>query len=241
MAQPVQVKKSKDITKLAKELQSPESKVVLDEMTSLTESPEYQRSTPPETQGQLTSAIQAAREMYTKEANKNDWLEVAQTLAGAVAQYGGAQAAGNRYTSQVNPNAGNIDYGSRTSRAQKDYMETVRQAEGESGRTRQQWEDTEAQKRGAYGQTYEPLKERLRNAQQIESDAERAKREAGMESQREGKEAKRNDLQEKKMELSEAEKKRLEESGVGISQFMQQLEEVRLNLMKLQNFQLINF
>jgi len=48
-------------------------------------------------------------------------------------------------------------------------------------------------------------------------------------------------LQEKKMELSEAEKKRLEESGVGINQFMQQLEEVRLNLMKLQNFQLINF
>jgi hypothetical protein len=48
-------------------------------------------------------------------------------------------------------------------------------------------------------------------------------------------------LQQEKIQLSEAEKKVLEKNGVGTPQFMQQLEEVRLSLMKLQNSQLINF
>lgn len=47
-------------------------------------------------------------------------------------------------------------------------------------------------------------------------------------------------LQNEKIQLSEAEKKVLEENGVGINQFMQQLKETSYNLTALQNFQLIS-
>jgi len=194
-----QSKKSSEITSLAKQLQKPESKVILDEMSTMAESEEYKRSAPPETQGQLTSAIQAAKELYQQEATKNDWLDVAQTLAGAVAQLGAAQQAGDKYTSRPVISA-NTDWAGRTARAQRDYLESVRQAEQSAESTRRGWQDTEAMKKADYAQQYQPLSERLRNAQQIESDASREAREAAREGKREAKEQERSDLQERKFQ-----------------------------------------
>lgn len=199
-------KKSKDITQLAKQLQQPESKTILDEMSSMAESPEYKRNAPPETQGQLASALQQAKDMYDREATKNEWLEVAQSLAGAVAQYGAARQAGDKYASTFNPAAGNVDFSARTERARKDYGESVRQAETAAEATRRRWQDLESQREGEYKQTFLPLSERLRNAQQIESDAERFKREQLQEGQRAGREDKRENLQLQRLQAQDYDK-----------------------------------
>lgn len=197
-------KKSSEITSLAKELAQPESKTILDDMTTMADSPEYQRSTPPETQGKLTAAIQAAKELHQREATKNDWLDVAQTLAGAVAQFGAARSGLRTGRDMSNiAMSPNTDWAGRTARSQRDYLETVRQAEQGAEAERRNWADTETTKKQDYSQKYEPLKERLRNAQQLESDEERARREAGLEGTREKKEQSRNDLQERRMELAE--------------------------------------
>jgi hypothetical protein len=212
------MKKTKEINALAKQLQQPESKVILDEMTGIAESPEYQKSAPPETQSQLTSAIQAAKELYQTEAKKNDWLEVAQTLAGAVAQFGAAQQAGDRYVSrpQIAPNT---DWAGRTNRARGDYLESARQAEAAANTTRQSWQDTEAGKKEQYGRTWDPLRERLRNAQQIEGDEARFSREELRDAARDKKAKEQSDLAERKFEdqkLLDEEKRLIEKEKAGL-------------------------
>lgn len=211
MADPVETnnskaKKSKDITKMAKDLSQPESKVILDEMSQLAEAPEYTRTVPPDTRQNLRDTIQQAREMYEKEATKNDWLDLAQTLAGAVTQFSAAQAGmksgHNMSRLNIMPNS---DWAGRTERARKDYLSKVDQEKSLSDMTRQDWQDSELVKQGEYKKVQEPLSARLKNAQEIEGDEARFNREKSLAGEREKRDNDRIDNTNKRLEYQSLE------------------------------------
>lgn len=195
-----------EVTDLAKKLKSPESKVYLDQMRQLSESPEYQRSVPPDTSSNLKSALDKAQQMYDKKATTNEWLEVAQTLGRAVAQFGAARAgmAGGNRANMANLDMGApIDYGARTDRAFREYQQSLRSAGDEADRARQNYLDTETARQAGYGKREDYLKSALKNAQEIEGDEARFRRTQELERQRAGLSAASADRAERKMQLSE--------------------------------------
>ena len=197
------LKDQDEIKNLAKELKKPESAAYLDEMRQLAESPEYQKTTPPDTQATLKDAITRAEGLYNERATTNDWLEVAQTLGRAVAQFGAAQHGQQTGRDMSNLNmGGTIDYGARTDRALRESQNSIRQAGDLADRTRQGWQDEEATKKGNYGQREDYLKSALKNAQEVEGDEARFKRQQTLDSQRDSRTKSQSDLAERKFEDS---------------------------------------
>lgn len=75
-----------------------------------------------EAQKQLVERLREARDIYDTRATRNDWLEVAQNLAQAVARYGAAQQGLKSGVDMTIPEGMRTDYGARTEGARKDYM-----------------------------------------------------------------------------------------------------------------------
>lgn len=122
----------------------------------------YAPSAPPESQKSLAEAVSKANELYKSQANKNEWLEVAQILGRAGAQYAASQAGmanGGQYgrnMAAIDPGAG-IDYNARTDRAARDRTQSVNEAKDIATADRQKYEDS--QKAGAH--KYEANKDYL--------------------------------------------------------------------------------
>ncbi len=141
-------------------LDSPAAQSYLTDLGALSE--KYAPSAPPETQKSLADAVSKANELYKAQANKNEWLEVAQILGRAGAQYAAAQAGmanGGQYgrnMAALDPGAG-IDYNARTERAARDRAQSVNEAKDLATTERQNYED--AQKSGAH--KYEASKDYL--------------------------------------------------------------------------------
>lgn len=95
----------------------------------LANDPDYQQRVPSDTRLSLQNAIDKAEQLYTQRTDKNDWLEVAQVLGRAAAQYGAARA-GQR-TGHDMSNLGfdkGIDYGQRNEQAFRDYQQQLKNA-----------------------------------------------------------------------------------------------------------------
>lgn len=76
----------------------------------------------------LSDLQDKAQQLYQERANRNDWLEVAQTLGRAVTQFGAAAAGQKSGMDMSNlPQGAPIDYGGRTDRSLREYL-------GETGR-----------------------------------------------------------------------------------------------------------
>jgi hypothetical protein len=79
------------------------------------------------------SAIQAERdraeELYDKARSRNEWLEVAQTLAAAIAQFGAAQSGLASGVAARMPAVAMTDYGARTGRSERDLERKLRNIE----------------------------------------------------------------------------------------------------------------
>lgn len=204
MADQFKLKDQDEIKSLAKELKKPESAAYLDEMRQLAESPEYQRTTPPETQQTLKDAIARAEGMYQSKATTNEWLEVAQTLGRAVAQFGAAQQGMSTGRDMSNLNMGpSIDYGARTDRAFREYQGQLKSAGDLADRDRTSYLDTEAAKKDNFGKREDYLKSALKNAQEIEGDDARFKRQAALDAQKDKRDNARVDNTQLKMEMAE--------------------------------------
>lgn len=124
---------------LAKKLRT--SSDYLEEYKKLVYSPENQSNTPPETRKELETAIRGAEQLYSERANRNDWLEVAQGLANAVAKFGAAQAGmSSGQNGVINP-APVVDYQNRNDRAFREYQQQVGNAKDLAAATRQDYSD----------------------------------------------------------------------------------------------------
>lgn len=76
-----------------------------------------QYKAPESTTKDLRSKLEEA---YNSKITRNDWAELATTLANAVAQYGSAHQAGDKYSGGIKFAPG-VDYGARSDRAFKEY------------------------------------------------------------------------------------------------------------------------
>lgn len=70
-----------------------------------------------------------AEELYDKARSRNEWLEVAQTLAAAIAQFGAAQAGAAQGVAVRTPSIAMTDYGARTARSERALERSLRNIE----------------------------------------------------------------------------------------------------------------
>lgn len=123
----------------------------------------------PKTQQSLREALTAAKEKYNTEATKNEWLEVAQLMGHALAQFGGAAAGGSR-ANMANLDFGpGIDYSKRTERALEERRQAEREAGLEATETEREYGLTEGAKQKEFQRQEEPLKTALGYWQRVEA------------------------------------------------------------------------
>lgn len=134
------------------------------------------------------AAIQAQRdrayELYDKAETRNDWLQVAETLAQALAQFGAAQAGMRSGQAMVLPQMPRTDYGARTARAERRLereLRTIEQDEEAKERAAKETRGVEEFKIRSQLEkekiSSEELRERLKEkARAEEKAAERAER-----------------------------------------------------------------
>lgn len=124
----------------------------------------------------LEDALNRARELRDTQTTRNDWLEVAQTLAKAVAQYGAAQsgmANEGRYgrdNSGINFGPG-VNYEARNQRAGREYEQTAREQADLVNLDRQKDKDINAVEKDKYGADRTRLEDALRVARDREKQA----------------------------------------------------------------------
>lgn len=114
-------KKNKDLATTLRT--SPE---IIQDYKNLANSEEFKVNAPEYTQKSLQDSIRKAEELYDKKATRNEWLEVAQTLSNALAQFGAASTAAKGQSGVIDPTKFNIDYGRRTDRALGEMQQQVR-------------------------------------------------------------------------------------------------------------------
>lgn len=111
---------------LASKLKSPTSRAYLEKMEAVANDPAYAATVPGDTQSGLKQALDDAKAAYEKKTSQNEWLDVAQTLGRAVAQFGAAQAGQRSGHDMSNLNMGQpIDYNARSDRAFKEYQQDI--------------------------------------------------------------------------------------------------------------------
>lgn len=145
----------------------------LDELRKLAQDSKYNVGVPPDTSKSLQEAISGAERLYNQRANRNDWLEVAQSLSRAVTQYGAAQSGMRTGRDMSNLNMGpGIDYGARSDRAFRDYSQQVKNAQDSSVLQRQNYQDKLANSKLDYAQQSEPysLGAKLASANELETE-----------------------------------------------------------------------
>lgn len=205
---------------LAADLAKPESKQRLEELDALSRDPQYSRGVAPDVRQSLQDAVAQAKQAYDARVNQNDWLEVAQTLGRAVAQFGAAQSgiqSGNRRDmSNLNMGPG-IDYGARSDRSFREYQASVGNAKDLAALDKQSFLDNAADKKEQYQRREDYLSNALKVAREHESDDEKFRRQVGLEkwkvTQEEGRDARREDSagrrdsdSQRKLELQELNK-----------------------------------
>lgn len=157
---------------LAKQLQRPESKDYLDQLDQLSTDPQYNRGVPDDSRKTLQDAIANAKSAYEAKVNQNEWLDVAQTLGRAVAQFGAAQAGtrgGNKADmSQLNMGQP-IDYNQRSNRAFQEYNQDLKNVGDTDAINRQQFADTAANKKEEYQRRAGYLDQALKSAREHEN------------------------------------------------------------------------
>lgn len=135
----------------------------------------------PDTQRFVQARAEAYR-AYQEKADRNDWLEIAQNLVGAITNYASARSAmGTQFIGGAVPLKG-VDYGARTERAGKEYAMELGQigAEERAAETAAEREDRLAREglalqRGSLQEKIAAERERIR-------EGEAAGREAGREA-----------------------------------------------------------
>lgn len=174
---------------------------------------QYAPTAAPQSKQALSDAIEKANQLYKDQANKNEWLEVAQLLGRAGAQFAGAQAGmsnGGHYgRNMAGLDSGpGIDYGARTERAAKDREHAVRSAQDMSEAERKDIEDENKQKAlkftGAREANEKGLQAALREEEirrQESGDEKRLGRSLKAEDDRSSREIQRQNLRD--LEISE--------------------------------------
>lgn len=125
-------------------------------LEGLANDPDYASKAPQGSQASLKQAISDARDLYTRKANQNDWLDVAQTLGRAVAQFAGAQRGLSSGNSRYGTNMSNldmgapIDYNARSARAMQEYQQDIKNAKEANDIDRQQYLDDASEKKAEY-------------------------------------------------------------------------------------------
>lgn len=155
----------------------------------LARDPEYVKSAPLPTRNALQQAIDKAEANYEKRTTRNDWLEVAQMLGRAVAQYGAARQGVNtgRNMSGLEFMPG-IDYNARNDRTFRDYQAQLRNA--------QTLDDAE---RRARAEDRENELFNLRDKKETRLETERTKKA----DEREARADKREEIANRRIELQE--------------------------------------
>lgn len=185
------------------------SQAKLDELEKLSSA--YEEKAPPDQTASLNEAISQARNNYQDEKQRNEWLEVAQTLARTVAQYGAAKSGLNSGRDMSNLNMGQaIDYGARTDRAQKQFGSEAGIAKDAAASSRQAFLDKANAAEGTYKAKSGSLQFQAKELGDRESDAAKSGRSAyefsvreNNENNREKARSSREDLQRQKMEVDE--------------------------------------
>ena len=198
-----------DNNKLANKLRS--SADYLKQSEELLAAPEFQSTTPPETKKELQAAINNARELYNTQSNRNDWLEVAQTLGQALAKFGHAQASAKSGATQyIAPEFGSIDYGKRSSRALQEREQNIGEARTLASAGEEDWKTGEATRKYSLGQQLRLREQAMDEANREEARRLQEEREGAAEKRALGREAKqskeeqdRGDLQERRLLMQE--------------------------------------
>lgn len=131
----------------------------LQKLQAIDNDPKFQSVAPPSTRDSLREAIQNANELYSSQSNKNDWLQVAQTLGRAVAQFGAAQqasASGNKFVGAA-PMGQAIDYQAKNDRAASDRNQAIRDAYKDSELSRQDYLDADRSNKENYAMQHDYL------------------------------------------------------------------------------------
>lgn len=141
-------------------------------------SEKYSPGAPPETQKSLADAMARAQRLYEEKANRNEWLEVAQLLGRAGAQFAAAQS-GSAHGGQYGHNMSNldfgqgIDYGARTDRAARDRAQSVSEASALANAERQSYDDSEGGRKHKFEAQKDYLHQGLSSALREEEIARR--------------------------------------------------------------------
>lgn len=192
-----------DNNKLANKLRS--SADYLKQSQQLLEDPQFKAGTPPETKQELQAAINKAQELYQTQSNRNDWLEVAQNLSGALTQFGAAQhAIGSNARFYQAPDLGRgIDYGARSDRALREMGQNVDSAKTLANAGEQDYAKNDAIRSGKLKNELNLRDDARSAALRKEEDALREKLALNREGRQNRREREKDDIQERKMVVSQ--------------------------------------
>lgn len=152
-------------------------KEIVNEMDRVAADPRFEKEAPPETKTALAEAMNRAEQLYSEQATRNEWLELAQTLGNAFARYGAAKAgvaSGQGRNAQPydmsNMNLGpGIDYSKRTDRAHQEYSQRIRNLANLADREESDYKSREAAKKAEFNTTMFPLEQALRTGEHDQS------------------------------------------------------------------------
>ncbi len=148
---------------LARKLRS--SPEIIQDYRNLANDPQYQTQVPSSTRESLKKALDKAEQLYDQKTNRNDWLEVAQTVGNALSQFGAA----NSGAGPINPGPG-INYQARNERAGQEYGRAVAKEKDLNQADRQQFEDKYKYNKDQFGNQESVLKTELSVADKAEAD-----------------------------------------------------------------------
>lgn len=135
----------------------------------------------PDTQRFVQARAEAYR-AYQEKADRNDWLEVAQNLVGALTNYASARSAmGTPFIGGAVPLKG-IDYGARTERAGKEYAMELGQIGAEERAAESKADKEDRLARESLALTRGGLQEKIAAERERIREGEAEKREAGREA-----------------------------------------------------------
>lgn len=177
---------------LANELKKPKSQAYLDQLMDLSNDPEYSAQVPEDTRATLQQAVESARQAKEAKITKNEWLEVAQTLGRAIAQFGAAQKGMSSGRDMSGLNFGpTIDYGARSDRAERAFEGEERGLRLSDALSRQATQDENLARASEYKRRADALELGAKYAQGQEDDDRRFRRTESIEQARSDREDRR--------------------------------------------------
>lgn len=182
----------------------------LQRLKELDQNPEFQSSAPPSSRDSLKEAISSANDLYKQNASRNDWLNVAQTIGRAVAQFTAAQqanASGGKFVGSA-PMGEAHDYVQDNARALSERNNSVGDAYKDAALNREDYLDADKIKRENYANQHDYLTRGLdvssKNASLSSSETRADLRARAMAAQEAAREQARDTRQDKSQEQSRA-------------------------------------